>query len=74
MRPTTCARPGCPASASAWLTYDYAAQLVWLDDRAGGDGDQWGLCSAHAARLSAPRGWSAVDRRVGRPGPTTLVS
>ncbi|MHB1929783.1 MAG: DUF3499 family protein [Acidimicrobiales bacterium] len=78
MRPTTCARPACPCPAAAWLTYDYGAQRVWLDDRPGPAGDQWGLCDAHAARLRAPRGWAQVDRRTGARGaaepPVTLVS
>jgi hypothetical protein len=79
MRPTLCARPGCPGPATAWLTYDYAAQRVWLDDSAGTEpGNQWGLCTAHAARLRAPNGWTEVDRRVVRrerwDPPTSLVS
>ena len=54
---------------------DVTAQLVWLDDRASGDGDQWGLCSSHAGRLRVPNGWSAVDRRVARrPRPASLAS
>ncbi|HET9071135.1 MAG TPA: DUF3499 family protein [Acidimicrobiales bacterium] len=65
MAPTSCARPGCQGSAVAWLTYDYGAQQVWLDDRPGPAGDQWGLCQGHAARLRVPRGWSQVDRRTG---------
>lgn len=73
-----CARPGCQGETVAWLTYDYAGQRVWLDDSRSEQGDQWGLCSGHAARLSAPQGWTQVDRRVGRPGryepPATLVS
>lgn len=64
MRPTLCARPGCAGAATAWLTYDYAAQQVWLDDTPGLlGGDQWGLCGTHAGRLRVPRGWTEVDRR-----------
>jgi hypothetical protein len=79
MRPTLCARPGCAGAAAAWLTYDYAGQQVWLDDRPGAlPGDQWGLCAAHAGRLRVPRGWTEVDRRVARADrwepPTSLVS
>ena len=66
MRPTSCARPGCAGEARAWLTYDYGAQQVWLDDRPGPGGDQWGLCHVHAGRSRPPRGWSQVDRRVTR--------
>ncbi|MST34544.1 DUF3499 family protein [Acidimicrobiaceae bacterium USS-CC1] len=71
MAPTSCARPGCQGSAVAWLTYDYGAQQVWLDDRPGPAGDQWGLCQGHAARLRVPRGWSQVDRRAGAIPPGT---
>lgn len=77
VRPTLCARPGCGSDPVAWLTYDYASQRVWLDDRPDEDGgDQWGLCEVHAGRLSVPRGWSEVDRRAGRRGdyPESLVS
>ncbi|MDQ6785035.1 MAG: DUF3499 domain-containing protein [Actinomycetota bacterium] len=66
-RATVCARPGCQEEATAWLTYDYGGQRVWLDGEAGAEaGDQWGLCSAHAGRLSSPRGWVLIDRRGGR--------
>lgn len=82
MASTSCARPGCPGFAVAWLTYDYGAQQVWLDDRPGPAGDQWGLCEGHATRLRPPRGWAQVDRRrpagapaAGQPrGPSTAVA
>ena len=64
MARTSCARPGCQGSAVAWLTYDYGAQRVWLDDRPGAAGDQWGLCAGHATRLRVPMGWARVDRRA----------
>ncbi|HVA75554.1 MAG TPA: DUF3499 family protein [Acidimicrobiales bacterium] len=74
-----CARPGCQGTTAAWLTYDYSAQRVWLDDVPVEDGgDQWALCAGHAGRLRAPQGWTQVDRRVTRPSryepPTSLVS
>ena len=66
MQTTLCARPGCAGPASAWLTYDYAAQQVWLDDApTPAAGNQWGLCGLHAGRLQAPKGWAEVDRRAG---------
>ena len=86
MRATSCARPGCPGRAVAWLTYDYGARQVWLDDRPGPGGDHWGLCQGHAGRLRVPKGWSEQDRRAGSAGgvgvglptgwepPATLVS
>ncbi|MCU4185689.1 DUF3499 domain-containing protein [Acidiferrimicrobium sp. IK] len=77
-RPLVCARPGCGAPTAAWLTYDYSAQCVWLDDEPGAAGDQWGLCADHAGRLRAPRGWAEVDRRVTHrrryEPPTSMVS
>ena len=60
---TACARPGCASPAIAWLTYDYAARTVWLDDSGEGGGDRWALCAGHAARLRVPNGWAQVDRR-----------
>ena len=73
-----CARPGCQGATVAWLTYDYAGQRVWLDDAPSEEGDQWGLCRGHAGRLTAPQGWTQIDRRVVRPDtyepPATLVS
>lgn len=81
MQGSLCARPGCAGSATAWLTYDYAAQRVWLDDGPDAEaGNQWGLCAAHAGRLRVPIGWTTADRRArsGRKGgkepPTPLVS
>jgi hypothetical protein len=65
MTSAVCARPGCQGPAAAWLTYDYDARRVWLDDGASDGGDRWALCGAHAARLRAPQGWSQIDRRVG---------
>ncbi len=59
----SCARPGCPNRAVAWLTYDYGARQVWLHDRPEPAGDQWGLCQGHAGRLRVPKGWSELDRR-----------
>jgi hypothetical protein len=77
-RRSTCARPGCQGATFAWLTYDYAGSRVWLDDAPLDEGDQWGLCQSHASRLTAPQGWTQIDRRVIRPGqyeaPATLVS
>ncbi|MGH9093953.1 MAG: DUF3499 family protein [Acidimicrobiales bacterium] len=77
-RALVCARPGCQEPAVAWLTYDYGAQRIWLDDGPQAGGDSWGLCAEHAGRLRAPRGWEQTDRRVTRRAryepPTSLVS
>jgi hypothetical protein len=73
-----CARPGCQGRTAAWLTYDYAAQHVWLDDLPSSAGDQWALCAGHARRLRAPQGWTQEDRRVAQgprfDPPASLVS
>ncbi|MGH9121219.1 MAG: DUF3499 family protein [Acidimicrobiales bacterium] len=62
----TCARPGCAEAPCAWMTYDYAAQTVWLDDGlAEARGHHWALCYRHTSRLRAPVGWSLQDRRSG---------
>jgi hypothetical protein len=52
---------------TAWLSYDYAGQRVWLDDP-GIDlgGHHSALCAAHAGRLRVPQGWSCQDRRIFR--------
>ena len=60
---SSCARPGCAAPIAAWLTYDYRARCLWLDDRIAA-GDCWPLCASHAARLRAPKGWTQLDRRA----------
>lgn len=65
-----CAKPGCQEATVAWLTYDYSGRRIWLDAAPTAGGDQWGLCSGHADRMSAPVGWARVDRRA--PGQTTL--
>ncbi|MBS1849129.1 MAG: DUF3499 family protein [Actinobacteria bacterium] len=59
-----CARPGCTRSATATLTYDYAAGCVWIDrltDEA--HPMTHDLCSRHADTLGVPRGWLLQDRR-----------
>lgn len=58
-----CTKPGCQEVTVAWLTYDYSGRRLWLDADPTSGGDQWGLCSGHADRLSAPVGWARVDRR-----------
>lgn len=60
-----CARPGCPASASATLAFDYAARAVWLrpleTERSPG---RYELCPAHADRTRQPHGWTLYDERA----------
>ena len=60
----TCARPGCPAPASATLIFDYPAShasLGVLDDRF--LPESYDLCGHHADRTGAPIGWLFEDLR-----------
>jgi hypothetical protein len=61
-----CARPGCPAPATATMTYHYASRTVWLDSP-GEEPDAtaaWGLCATHSDALRVPVGWACDDRRT----------
>ena len=63
-----CARPGCSQSATATLTYQYAAQAAWLERLSTESHPMThDLCEAHADRLSVPQGWRLEDRRVVSP-------
>ena len=60
-----CSRTGCSESAAVTLTYQYAHAQVWLDHLiADRDPHAYDLCLRHAGRLTAPRGWQVLDRRV----------
>ncbi len=64
-RPRLCARPGCGEAASASLTFQYATSMVWLDDIGPTrEPSAIDLCSRHADRLAAPKGWTGHDRRA----------
>ncbi len=67
-----CCRPACAASATATMTYDYAARTVWVDplDEAA-DPNGYDLCTLHADGTGVPRGWQRFDRRL---TPLTLTS
>jgi hypothetical protein len=68
MSSRTCAKPGCPAVASATLTYDYAARTAWVE-LLGVEAHPmaYDLCTAHADGLRVPQGWALQDRRVRYP-------
>lgn len=59
-----CSRPGCPAPASATLTFRYDQQharlAALLPD---GGPETYDLCSEHADRTRPPFGWSLRDDR-----------
>jgi hypothetical protein len=59
-----CARPTCSTEAVVTLSYDYGGRNVWLDDlTAVDDPANHDLCDRHAARVTAPHGWTLHDRR-----------
>ena len=59
-----CARPGCPAPASATLSFRYASREAWLRElRAEAVPETYDLCGTHADRTRPPHGWQLVDRR-----------
>lgn len=62
-----CSRTACHDAAVATLTYVYAeSQAVVGPLAAAHEPHQYDLCDAHAARLTAPRGWEVV-RHGGQP-------
>ena len=60
-----CTKTGCSEQATATLTYEYQNSQVWIDgltpER---EPHSYDLCRDHARRLTAPRGWDVVDRRI----------
>lgn len=64
-RTRTCSRAACGAAAVATLTYVYADQTAVLGPLATfAEPHTYDLCSAHATRLTAPRGWDIVRLEV----------
>lgn len=68
MSSRSCAKPGCNASASATLTYDYSARTAWVESL-GSEAHPmcYDLCAQHAGALRVPEGWALQDRRVRYP-------
>lgn len=68
MSSRTCAKPGCPVSASATLTYDYAGRTACVE-LLGREAHPmaYDLCTEHADALRVPQGWALQDRRVRYP-------
>jgi len=58
-----CVRCGAPAGIV--MAFAYEARLVWLEDLEGAVVPRAGyaFCSGHADRLTAPVGWTLLDRR-----------
>lgn len=60
-----CSRTGCSRTATATMTYGYAARAAWIDDLDPEHSPSgYDLCAEHADRLSVPQGWRREDRRV----------
>lgn len=60
-----CSRAGCTQPATATLTYVYADSTAVLGPLATyAEPHCYDLCSAHAERLTAPRGWDVVRLAV----------
>lgn len=56
-----CSRTTCNAPAVATLTYSYSDRQAVLGPLAADhEPGAYDLCSAHAARLSAPQGWDVI--------------
>lgn len=59
-----CARPGCPETASATLSFRYASREVHLAELAAEpDPQTYDLCASHAERTRPPSGWELSDER-----------
>lgn len=65
--PRKCTRTPCGRPAVATLTYAYAERAVVVGPLATcAEPHAYDLCAAHAARMTAPRGWEVV--RLGDDG------
>jgi Protein of unknown function (DUF3499) len=63
--PRRCSRPACKQPAVYTLTYVYRDSTAVLGPLAAYvEPHCYDLCSAHADRLTAPRGWEVVRLRV----------
>jgi hypothetical protein len=66
-----CSRSGCAQDSVATLTYVYADSTAVLGPLATfAEPHSYDLCAAHAARLTAPRGWEVVRLAVDDNGPS----
>ena len=63
-----CKKTGCPAPATATLSFEYGSRTAWLGDLTPDPVPaHYDLCAEHAERFSVPRGWDRVDRRSSTP-------
>ncbi len=62
--PRLCCRPTCSLLASAVLSYDYSARLIWVDNLPAEEQfSTYELCEKHAKVTRPPQGWTLADRR-----------
>lgn len=65
-----CSRSGCSGRAVATLTYVYADSTAVLGPLAmQATPGCYDLCAAHAASMTAPRGWEVIRLAEPEPGP-----
>jgi uncharacterized protein DUF3499 len=63
-----CARPGCPAPASATMTFAYHPRTIRIGPLAAeAIPEAYDLCAPHADRSTPPRGWTLDDGRPTHP-------
>jgi len=63
----SCARPTCSVAAAATMSYDYDAQIVWIEDlHPEAHPMTHDLCAQHADRSTPPSGWELRDQRAPR--------
>jgi hypothetical protein len=61
MSARVCSKVACRDEAVATLTYDYADSMVVLGPLSlQAEPHTYDLCTRHAERLSAPKGWQVV--------------
>lgn len=71
-RPRRCSRTGCAKPAVATLTYAYSDSTAVVGPLAtAAEPHSYDLCSEHAVRLTAPKGWEIVrpDGQLAAAGP-----
>jgi hypothetical protein len=60
-----CGKLGCRQPAGATAALRYRERVLWIGDLLPQrDPNLFDLCGDHAARLTAPYGWSRLDQRA----------
>jgi hypothetical protein len=60
-----CAKLGCRQPAEATAALRYRERVLWIGDLLPQrDPNLFDICGDHAARLTAPYGWSRLDQRA----------